>query len=148
MSTNNEWAARIADLERRIELLEGLRRPTEQFGPPEDAAETANDSGTVSDGGEVTLNGRVVWNIGLVAERILDLPDATGATVLASLGHPARAALVRRLLTGPATVADLQQASGGASTGQLYHHLRTLAAVLVDRRRAGTGYPQPQLCLS
>jgi DNA-binding transcriptional ArsR family regulator len=47
--------------------------------------------------------------------------------VLAALGHPARARIVRSLLAGGALgTADLQEAAGLGSTGQLYHHLRSL----------------------
>ncbi len=96
-------------------------RPSAAGGPP-----LGLDAGVVSYSGDVTLHGRVVWNIGLAAGAVLDLPNPPGSTVLAGLGHPTRAALTRRLLAGPASTAELQQVVEGASTGQLYHHLRTL----------------------
>ena len=76
----------------------------------------------------MTLHGRVVWDIALGAQNILDLPNTRSPAVLAGLGHPTRAALTRRLLAGPATTAELQQVVDGSSTGQLYHHLRTMTA--------------------
>ena len=62
---------------------------------------------------------------------MLDLPAPPTAEVLAALGHPVRLALVRRLLAGPASAADLQDAAGLSSTGQVYHHLRALTAARV-----------------
>ena len=67
-----------------------------------------------------------MWTIGLSSAAVLELPSASGSAVLAGLGHPTRAALLRRLLTGPATTTELQQVVANSSTGQLYHHLRTL----------------------
>ncbi len=62
---------------------------------------------------------------------MLDLPASATAEVLAALGHPVRLALVRRLLGGPATAAELQEAGELSSTGQVYHHLRALTAARV-----------------
>jgi ArsR family transcriptional regulator len=84
--------------------------------------------GQVRYSGDVTLHGRVVWEIALGAQNVLDLPNTRSPAVLAGLGHPTRVALTRRLLAGPATTAELQRVVEGSSTGQLYHHLRTMAA--------------------
>ena len=78
--------------------------------------------------GEVRLHGEVRWSITLAARSILDLPDTSAAKALAALAHPTRAAIARRLLAGPATVAELQQATGVTSAGRLYHHLNTLSS--------------------
>ena len=64
----------------------------------------------------------------MAARSILDLPDTSAAKALAALAHPTRAAIARRLLAGPATVAELQQATGVTSAGRLYHHLNTLSS--------------------
>lgn len=98
------------------------------FGPIGDPPPDSPSHGQVNYSGDVTLHGRVVWNIGLGAQETLDLPGTRSAAVLAGLGHPTRAALTRRLLAGPATTAELQQVLDGSSTGQLYHHLRTMTA--------------------
>ena len=102
------------------------KEPLTASDEPRAAGPAPQDRGVVTYGGDVTLHGRVVWNIGLSAGAVLDLPNAPGAAVLAGLGHPTRTALIRRLLAGPASTAELQQVVEGASTGQLYHHLRTL----------------------
>ncbi|TKV59021.1 winged helix-turn-helix transcriptional regulator [Nakamurella flava] len=118
----------MAALEVRVTALEAAR-PSGPTTALEGADPTAGDppaGGAVSYRGDVTLHGRVAWSIELATEAILQLPETSGTAVLAGLGHPARAAMVRRLLRGPAGVTDLQQAVGSSSTGQLYHHLRTL----------------------
>lgn len=132
-------AARLADLERRVLALESAAgaTATPRSGPASPVGDPVGTGGTVSYSGDVTLAGEVVWSIELTAGAVLQLPDSATTTVLAGLGHPARAAMVRRLLRGPAAVADLQEAVGSTSTGQLYHHLRTLTGcglVEVDGR--------------
>ena len=111
---------RIARLEQRISQLERVNEP-----PPWPTLPPA-DTGTVSYSGDVTLSGHVAWTMTLSAGAVLELPDPPVATVLSGLGHPARVAMIRRLLLGAASVAELQQSAGGTSTGQLYHHLRAL----------------------
>ncbi|GAA1215394.1 ArsR/SmtB family transcription factor [Pseudonocardia alaniniphila] len=111
---------RLAELERRIEALEHGEPPT---GPPA----VADGSGTVRYSGDVHLHGDVVWEIALDAGAVLSLDDGPRVAVLAALGHPARARIVRSLLTdGAHSTAALQAAADLASTGQLYHHLRSL----------------------
>jgi DNA-binding transcriptional ArsR family regulator len=108
---------RLADLERRVAALEGAGAPPR--GEP--------GTGTVRYAGEVHLHGDVTWEIALDAGTALDLPDEPRVAVLAALGHPARARIVRSLLAdGPRSTSALQEAAELASTGQLYHHLRAL----------------------
>ncbi|MBW0119461.1 ArsR/SmtB family transcription factor [Pseudonocardia abyssalis] len=108
--------ARLADLERRVAALEGGGAP-----------EPGDTSGTVRYSGEVHLHGDVSWTIEYDVGSALRLGDEPRLAVLAALGHPARAGIVRALLAGgPCGTADLQEAAGLASTGQLYHHLRSL----------------------
>ncbi|HYH30742.1 MAG TPA: helix-turn-helix domain-containing protein [Pseudonocardia sp.] len=109
---------RLTDLERRVAALETERAPrTEPPGP----------SGAVRYAGDVHLHGDVAWEVAVDAATALDLPDEPRVAVLAALGHPARARIVRCLLAdGPRATAALQEAAGLASTGQLYHHLRAL----------------------
>jgi ArsR family transcriptional regulator, arsenate/arsenite/antimonite-responsive transcriptional repressor len=112
---------RLADLERRVAALEA--------GAPEGRERPVPDgtAGSVRYAGEVHLHGDVTWEIALDAATALDLPDEPRVAVLAALGHPARARIVRSLLTdGPRGTTALQDAAGLASTGQLYHHLRSL----------------------
>lgn len=110
--------ARLAELERRVRALEGSAAAT----PAE-----AGEAGTVRYSGEVHLHGDVTWSITLDARTALDLDDEPRVAVLAALGHSARAHIVEALLVaGPSGSTALQDAAGLASTGQLYHHLRSL----------------------
>lgn len=70
---------------------------------------------------------------------MLDLPAASGAEVLSALGHPTRAAMLRRLLGGPTGAAELERSTRIPSTGQLYHHLRALTGSgLVEQDGCGS----------
>ncbi|MEJ2869529.1 helix-turn-helix domain-containing protein [Actinomycetospora sp. OC33-EN08] len=112
---------RLADLEARVAALESA--PV--------AVDPVDDSGSVGYEGAVRLDGEVSWRIGFSPAAVLDLPAVPTAEVLAALGHTVRLALVRRLLTGPASAAELQEAAELSSTGQVYHHLRALTAARV-----------------
>jgi ArsR family transcriptional regulator, arsenate/arsenite/antimonite-responsive transcriptional repressor len=126
--------ARLEALEARVAALEGGRAPEGQ-------AERTGEAGEIGYQGRVRLQegaGPVSWTIAFDAAATLDLPVGPVAEVLAALGHPVRLALVRRLLTGPAGTNELVEAAELSSTGQLYHHLRTLTAARVvdqDGRR-------------
>jgi len=52
----------------------------------------------------------------------------TSAAALAALGHPVRL-LLRQVLSGAATVTELQERAALGTSGQLYHHLRQLVNV-------------------
>lgn len=114
---------RLAALEARVAALESA--------DPAPAPEAVDESGLVSYEGAVRLHGEVSWRIGYSPAAVVDLPAGPTAEVLAALGHPVRLALVRRLLTGPASAAELQDAADLSSTGQVYHHLRALSAARV-----------------
>ena len=133
-----ELRDRLAELDARLTALEAAD-PRRRRRRDDDAPEHDTDSGgTIGYQGDVHLNGGVHWSITLAARSVLDLPDDSAAVVLAALGHPTRAAMVCRLLTTPSTATQLQQAIGVTSTGQLYHHLRSLATAGVIEQ-AGRG---------
>ncbi|KAA5826733.1 winged helix-turn-helix domain-containing protein [Saccharopolyspora hirsuta] len=121
---------RLEALEQRVAALEGAQR-----------AEPAEPSGSV-----VQYQGNLVepveleWRIQVDPARVLDMPDGPRTDVLAALGHPARAAIVRLLAqSGPQHTAALQEAAGLSSTGQLYHHLKSLTGCgLVEQDKRGT----------
>lgn len=118
-SEDQSVADRLVDLERRVAALEG--------GGPAPSDQGAPEAGAVRYSGEVHLHGDVAWSIALDVRATLDLADEPRVVVLAALGHPARARIVRHLLAdGPRSTAALLEATGLASAGQLYHHLRSL----------------------
>lgn len=112
---------RLAALEARVAALEGTPADTGEPG----------ESGEVSYHGRVRLAGEISWSIRYDAGAALELADGAVADVLAALGHPVRLAIVRRLLTGAASTTELTEAAALSSSGQLYHHLRTLTSARV-----------------
>ena len=114
----SDYAERIADLERRVAALEG-----------DAVAPQALEAGIVGYQGDVRLNGDLSWQIRLGVDATLKLPDGPRVDLLAALGHPVRAAIVRHLIANGAQPAPaLSEAAGLRSTGQLYHHLKALVA--------------------
>jgi len=137
---NDEYEARLADLERRVRILEGdATRPSAGDGPGP-AADVAAGTGSVTYGGAVSLHGNVRWNIEYDAGASLALDPVPVAAVLDALGNPARLAIVRTLLRGPATATELQEATDLTSTGRLYHHLRALSAARVVEQESRNRY--------
>lgn len=129
---SNDHEARLADLERRVSLLEG--------GSPDARPEDVGTAGSIGYTGSITLNGNVRWNIEYDAAATLAFDPATVTAVLDALGNPARLAIVRTLLRGPATAAELQEATELSSTGKLYHHLRALSAARVVAQESRNRY--------
>jgi hypothetical protein len=66
------------------------------------------------------------WQYGTAVDDLLADDWATSAGTLSALGHPVRLQLLRRVLAGARTAADLGTDEGLGTTGQLYHHLRQL----------------------
>lgn len=129
---------RLADLERRVGQLEGGTAPAPK-------AQTAHGLSLVeqlhAQGGGLTYAGAIgelLWIRQHDVEDVLGADPAPIATVLGSLGNPARLTLLTTLITGPRSSPELQDALGDSSTGQLYHHLRDLqAAGLIHQPRRG-----------
>ncbi|HEY2203487.1 MAG TPA: helix-turn-helix domain-containing protein [Pseudonocardia sp.] len=147
---------RLAELESRVAALEaagavaGGAAPA--AGPPAEAVaersadapgERPDGAGEVGYDGLATLHGEVRWTIRYTPGGVLELDEAPGAAVLAALGHPVRLRMVRRLLTGPATAPQLQEAAELSSTGQLYHHLRALGSARVVEQDGQRRYRVP-----
>lgn len=84
--------------------------------------------GTLAYGGLTSLPGaeNVMWQAEHSAASVLGVDAAAVAPVLAALGHPVRLELLRRMLGGASTLAELQQVPGARTTGQVHHHLREL----------------------
>jgi ArsR family transcriptional regulator len=126
---------RLADLEERVAALEGDDLATVESSRSEDGG------GTVGYRGLVTLGGSEVRRqVEVRAERVLGLPDRAPIDVLAALAHPVRVGIVRSLLVdGPKPGPALQEAAGLGSTGQLYHHLKTLTSSgVVEQDKRGS----------
>ncbi|WP_213455186.1 ArsR/SmtB family transcription factor [Rhizomonospora bruguierae] len=137
-----DLAERLADVERRLAVLERADSAARSAPEPTDSdfwaleglkaklAEGEVAAGGVLFTGAVRLptNERYEWQYGQVAETLLDEDWSDAAESLAALGQPVRMRLLREILRGCRTVADLAAVEGVGTTGQIYHHLRQLTA--------------------
>ncbi|MFF2849520.1 ArsR/SmtB family transcription factor [Streptomyces sp. NPDC058001] len=139
-----ELEARVAALEARLAALEAAERESPDrprlaegdFWALNGFKAQLADAGA-GDGG-VLFTGAVrlptgewyEWQHGaLAAPLFADGPDgdwSDAAESLAALGHPVRLRLLREILGGRRTAAELTELEGLGTTGQIYHHLRQL----------------------
>lgn len=135
---------RLAEVERRLAALERSaarppvsapeREPDEELwalrGLKEQWAELGADNGGVLFTGAVRTPAglRYEWQYGLATDVLLDDDWAAAAESFAALGQPLRLRLLREILGGRCTAAELTELDGTGTTGQIYHHLRQLTA--------------------
>ncbi|MEW1658252.1 ArsR family transcriptional regulator [Streptomyces sp. NPDC093707] len=140
---------RVAELERRLAVLEeaaGERaaRPAAPPAPQRDPGDAlwalnglkeqlaglgAANGGVMFTGAVRTPAGlRCDWQYGLPTEAVMEGDWAPAAEVFAALGQPVRLRLLREVLHGRCTAAELTELDGTGTTGQIYHHLRQLTA--------------------
>ncbi|MEU9338092.1 helix-turn-helix domain-containing protein [Streptomyces sp. NPDC048290] len=130
---------RVSDLERRLAALEaaepGPRIPEGgDFWALEGLKQQLTEMGAV-DGG-VLFTGAVrlptgeyyEWQRGEATAGVLDGDWTDAADAFAALGHPVRLRLLREIVGGRRTAAELAELDGLGTTGQIYHHLRQLSA--------------------
>ncbi len=141
-----QLAGQVADLERRVAALEARGVPGPAPSEPQPAGaggldperfwalvglqERIGRGSAVLFTGSVTLPGNraYVWQQGMDAGRLLDVDWDHAADALAALGHPIRLRVMREVLNGAGTTAQIGATEGLGTTGQLYHHLRQLVA--------------------
>ena len=130
-------AERVTGLEDRLARLEApALRPgegaagTRPFWALAGLKERAAEPGAVLFTGTVTLSGgeHYEWQEGQPVETLLADDWAQSAAALAALAHPVRLLLLRQILSGVRTAAELGRHEQLGTTGQLYHHLRQLVA--------------------
>lgn len=142
-----ELEDRVAALERRLAVLEhaGPEAPSRpprggRPGPPADdtfrplellgeqLAEAGADAGGVLYTGSVRLpTGQPYgWQITELTDDLLDADWSVAADCFAALGHAVRLRLLREILGGLRTAAELSELDDLGTTGQIYHHLRQL----------------------
>lgn len=126
---------RLSDLERRVTALEGGERSIPAVdGDPffllRALKERIDEPGAVAYAGAVTLpDGQTAeWQFGRPTDAVLDVEWATRASALAALGNPIRLTLLQEIVRGRTTAHELGQVEGLGTSGQIYHHLRQLAA--------------------
>ncbi|WP_433378823.1 ArsR family transcriptional regulator [Actinoplanes sp. CA-142083] len=137
MTQPDELAARLTRVEQRLDALEAPRvRPApagddpDQFWALRQLRELAAEPGAVLFTGLVDLPGgeHYEWQQGAPVEGLLEWDWAEQAPALAALAHPARVRILREVLRGAGSAAELQAIDAIESTGQLYHHVRQLTA--------------------
>lgn len=109
---------------------------------PDDASTT---EGAVMLVGALTLptGGPVSWQQTVGTTGQLETTWAERAAVLAALGHPVRLELLRHILVGTHTTAELAAVDGLGTTGQLHHHLRQLVSAGWVRQSGRGSYEVP-----
>ncbi|KAF4405149.1 MULTISPECIES: helix-turn-helix transcriptional regulator [Streptomyces] len=138
-----ELEERVTEIERRLAELEGpggqeerpavARRPDfwALDGLKAQLGEAGTENGGVLFTGSVRLptGERYEWQHGAVTDQVLEGGDwADTAEALAALGKPVRLRLLREILGGRRTAAELAGLPDVGTTGQVYHHLRQLTA--------------------
>lgn len=151
-----ELEERVSELERRLEALvgdraDGLPLSGVDFWALEGLKQQLMGAGAADGGvlyaGAVRLptGERYEWQYGALTEQLLDDVEDPGgvagaeegqapagtdwagiAEALAALGHPVRLRLLREILGGRRTAAELAALDHTGTTGQIYHHLRQL----------------------
>ncbi|MFJ4528514.1 ArsR/SmtB family transcription factor [Streptomyces nigrescens] len=149
---------RVSELERRLTALEQAadrpapapeRDPDDALwalrGLKDQLAELGADNGGVLFTGAVRTPGgqRYEWQYGLITDTVLERDWADAAESFAALGQPVRLRLLREILGGRCTAAELTELDGTGTTGQIYHHLRQLTAAGWLRTAARGRYEVP-----
>ncbi|WP_049577605.1 ArsR/SmtB family transcription factor [Streptomyces sp. SBT349] len=152
-----ELEERVAEIERRLAALEEAGAGPSRAAPvtelelwalralKEQLAESGEADGGVLFTGAVRLptDERFEWQYGLSAEVLLDTAWEDAADSFAALGHAVRMRLLREILGGRRTAAELAGLEGLGTTGQIYHHLRQLTSVGWLRTRGRGRYEVP-----
>jgi hypothetical protein len=138
-----DLVARLDALTERVATLEAAAAAGKPPQAPPPAAETDGElfwalEGLKARHGVDTLlytgavevgTGRPVeWQLAADARALLDQDWAPFADGLVALGHPVRLSLLREILRGTSTAAELGALEGMGTSGQVYHHLRQLVA--------------------
>ncbi|WP_406861862.1 helix-turn-helix domain-containing protein [Streptomyces sp. HUAS MG47] len=136
-----ELEERVAELERRMAALESAGRTEHPQAEGDfwaldglkaqlaEAGEAAADGGVLFTGAvRLPTAERYEWQFGALAEDLLDRDWSEAADAFAALGHPVRLRLLREILGGRRTAAELAELEEIGTTGQIYHHLRQLTA--------------------
>lgn len=101
--------------------MDGLKQQLAEVG------EAAADGGVLYTGSVRLPTGESYeWQYGALTEALVDGDWADAAESFAALGHPVRLRLLREILGGLRTAAELAALDEAGTTGQIYHHLRQL----------------------
>lgn len=162
MSTEESTASlqqKLDALTARVNALEesqAAQEPTAPHHVPVDADEIfwslnglksrldENSDGAVMLTGALALpDGPVDWQEGGDTATMLDTDWSEQAASFSALGHPVRLELLRHILAGMHSTAELAELETLGTTGQLHHHLRQLVAAGWVRARGRGSYEVP-----
>ncbi|MPY59669.1 ArsR/SmtB family transcription factor [Streptomyces spongiae] len=132
-----ELEQRVADLERRLAALENAQHTAPSPGEGDFwaleglkeqlVALKAADGGVLFTGAVRVPTGEYYeWQHGALTDGLLDLDWTESAESFAALGHAVRLRLLREVIGGRRTAAELAELDEIGTTGQIYHHLRQL----------------------
>ncbi|MYY85651.1 MULTISPECIES: helix-turn-helix domain-containing protein [unclassified Streptomyces] len=128
---------RVAELERRMAELESAEPAAPAVGEGDfwalDALKARHPVTEDADGAvlftgsvRVPTGHRYEWQYGLLTESVFEGDWSEVAESFAALGNPVRLRLLREILGGLRTAAELAALDDVGTTGQIYHHLRQL----------------------
>ncbi|MEU6826380.1 winged helix-turn-helix domain-containing protein [Streptomyces atriruber] len=128
---------RVAALERRMAELAGAEPPAPAVGEGDfwalDALKARHPVTDDADGAvlftgavRVPTGHRYEWQYGLLTESVVEGDWSDAAESFAALGNPVRLRLLKEILGGLRTAAELAALDDVGTTGQIYHHLRQL----------------------
>lgn len=140
---------RVSTLENRLAALEEEHQTTPASGDfwalDTLRAQADPEEGLLLWTGVVpTPEGPVEWQMQRSAASLIDADDTTTfADRLSALGNPVRVSLLLSVLRGSTRLTDLAEELELASSGQLYHHVKTLTAAgwLVSHGRGQVQVP-------
>ena len=156
-----ELAQELASLAERVTALESAAREIEHAPAPapddadqfwaldglraRNADHPATESGAVMLVGSLTLpdGSPVAWQQGAATGGMLETPWSEHAAIFSALGHPVRLELLRHILSGVHSTAELAEIASLGTTGQLHHHLRQLVAARWVRQSGRGSYEVP-----
>jgi DNA-binding transcriptional ArsR family regulator len=148
--------AALAALSGRVAALEGAGRPR-----PEDAHEQpafwalrglreqlaadpdVTDGAVMLVGSVVLPDGAAEWQQAASTAGLVESEWSELSTVLSALAHPVRLEILRRIVTGTHSTAELASLAGLGTTGQLHHHLRQLVGAGWVRQSGRGSYEVP-----
>jgi hypothetical protein len=146
---------RLARLEERVARLEAARARSATSPAPavdpdvfwalEGLQQRTSDPGAVLYTGSVTLptGEQYGWQRGQAVDELLADDWSQAGAALTALAHPVRLLLLREVLGGARTAAELSGHEQLGTTGQLYHHLRQLVSAGWLRTTARGQYAVP-----
>jgi hypothetical protein len=128
-----EFDERLAALEERVAGLEGRKTtpdlPEGTFWALEGLKQRAENGAVLFTGVTPLPTGELYeWQQGATLQQVMEADWSEGSAAFAALGHPVRLLLLKLILGGVQSTAELQEHEALGTTGQLYHHLRQLVS--------------------